>query len=305
VTITESAVWRPCSDRSRERGDPIAATAGRGERWFLVEIDGAWGPHAFLESGLDPAVARALVQRVEAAGMRLLAIRRTGRRADERRRDPGSSWAVVDTRPGREAISWGSFSALADLLDVPLDGSAGAPSDEPLIAVCTHARHDQCCAVRGRPIVETLAAAFPEQTWECSHLGGDRFAATFVVFPTGLLYGRAPVEEAVHIVDRAIQGRIEAPWFRGRVALTAVEQAAQAYARAASGDDRVDAYATADIAGRGDGWLVRLDHAGGSPVEVELAPALSPPLLSTCAATIPVRVPQYELVGVRASRGDA
>ncbi|HXR45301.1 MAG TPA: sucrase ferredoxin, partial [Pseudolysinimonas sp.] len=147
--MADAGTWRPCSDRSRERGDPLTATAGLGERWFLVEIDGAWGPRAFLDSGLDPEVAGALVRRVEDAGMRPLAIRRTGRRADERRRDPGSSWAVVDTRVGRESVRWGRFGSLAELLEVPLDGSTGAPSDQPVIAVCTHARHDQCCAVRG------------------------------------------------------------------------------------------------------------------------------------------------------------
>ena len=44
--------WMPCSDRSLERDDPLAGTAGYGERWFLVEIDGAWGEHAFFQSRL-------------------------------------------------------------------------------------------------------------------------------------------------------------------------------------------------------------------------------------------------------------
>ncbi|MDN5896588.1 MAG: hypothetical protein L0H93_21525, partial [Nocardioides sp.] len=49
----EGTDWAPCSDRSRERGDDLGATGGLGHRWLLVEIDGAWGPHAFLDSALD------------------------------------------------------------------------------------------------------------------------------------------------------------------------------------------------------------------------------------------------------------
>ena len=87
--------WLPCSDRSLERGDPLLGTAGYGERWFLVEIDGAWGAHAFLQSPLDPALARALVTRIESAGIRPLAIRRTGRTSLQRNARPsggGRPW---------------------------------------------------------------------------------------------------------------------------------------------------------------------------------------------------------------------
>ena len=35
-----------------------------------------------------------------------------------------------------------------------------------------------------------LAAAHPEETWEVSHIGGDRFAGNLLVLPHGLYYGR-------------------------------------------------------------------------------------------------------------------
>ena len=87
----------------------------------------------------------------------------------------------------------------------PLDGSAGTVSDRPVLLVCTHARHDQCCAVRGRPVAQTLARAFPDETWESSHLGGDRFAATMIVLPHGLYYGRVPTTDAETIVERYLR----------------------------------------------------------------------------------------------------
>ncbi|HEU5385864.1 MAG TPA: sucrase ferredoxin [Streptosporangiaceae bacterium] len=44
--------------------------------------------------------------------------------------------------------------------------------------VCTNGKRDRCCAVRGRPVAAAIADATGWDTWESSHLGGHRFAAT-------------------------------------------------------------------------------------------------------------------------------
>jgi hypothetical protein len=286
--------WVPCSDRSVERNDPLAGTGGFGERWFLAEIDGSWGRHAFLNSRLDPQLARGLVHRIEGAGMRTLAIRRSNRRADARRAQTEWRWAIVDTRVGRESIHWGSVPDPAQLLEVPLDGSTGAPSDDPIICVCTHARHDQCCAVKGRPVAAALAEAFPEQTWECSHLGGDRFAATMIVFPAGLYYGRVDPADAAQLIDRCRDGRVDPRYFRGRSSLPNVTQAAEAVARAQLGDDGIDAFEHLSTLAEPGRWTVRLRH-GAQEVSVRLAASASAPLLTTCEATVALPVRQFEL----------
>jgi hypothetical protein len=295
--IPPHAGWAPCSDRSLERGDPLAGTGGFGERWFLVEIDGSWGQHAFLNSRLDPQLARDLVRRIEGDGMRPLAVRRVNRRADARRAQSVWRWAIVDTRPGRESVHWGSVNDPALLLDVPLDGSSGIRSDEPIICVCTHARHDQCCAVKGRPVATALAAAYPDATWECSHLGGDRFASTMIVFPAGLYYGRVPVTNASAIVDRYRDGLIDPRFFRGRSSSPNVVQAAEAFARAQIQDDRLTAFEHRSTASEHGGWIVTFAH-DASEVVVRVAAASSAPLLTTCEATVALPVREFELVGV-------
>lgn len=287
-----TAGWIPCSDGSLERDDPLAGTAGYGERWFLVEIDGAWGQHAFFQSRLDPELGRALVSRIEGARMRPLAIRRTGRRADARRDQKHWRWAVVDARPGRESVRWGSVDDPADLLDVPLDGSTGTPSDEPMVCVCTHARHDQCCAVKGRPVVTALARQYPEETWECSHLGGDRFAATLVVFPEGLLYGRMTAAEAPALIESHARGEVEPQWLRGRTSLTNVAQAAESFARETTGDRRIAAFTVLDERPTEGGWLVEFDY-DGERLSVGVAATMSEPLLSTCAAIVAAPVREF------------
>lgn len=288
----------PCSDRSVERDDPLAGTAGRGERWFLVEIDGAWGTHAFFQSRLDPAFASRLVSRIEGAGIRPLAIRRTGRRADERRQQKHWRWAAVDARPGQESVRWGTVDDPWELLDLPLDGSTGEPSDEPVLCVCTHARHDQCCAVKGRPVVAALAKRYHERTWECSHLGGDRFAATMIVFPHALLYGRMHAESAASIVELYDEGLVDPQLLRGRASLSNVAQAAVAFASDLTDDHRIDAFTVVEERLDGDGLTVQLDHRGRE-IEVDLVETLSEPLLSMCSAVHAAPVREFALRGIR------
>ncbi len=282
--------WVPCSDGARARQDSLVATGSHGERWFLVENQAGWGRHALLEPPFDPALGRALVRRIEGAGIRPLAIRRPGRRVTQH----GARWALVDSRPGRESVRWGAVDHPRELLDVALDGSAGTTSDRPVIAVCAHGRHDRCCAVRGRVVAARLAAAYPEETWECSHLGGDRFAGTMVLLPHGLYYGWADDGDAVAIVDAYRAGRVDPRLLRGRSAYSHPVQAAQHFARAEQGDDALDAYPPLHEERTPDGWSVRLGTPGG-PVTVRLVETQSEPLLSTCAATRALPVRQWTL----------
>lgn len=229
--------------------------------------------------------------------MRPLAIRRVNRRADARRSQTAWHWAIVDTRPGRESARWGSVDDPAQLLDIPLDGSTGVPSDDPIICVCTHARHDQCCAVKGRPVATALAAQFPSETWECSHLGGDRFASTLILFPAGLYYGRVPEEHAAELVHDYRAGMVHPLFFRGRSSSPNVVQAAEAFARAEVGDNRIDAFEHESTARDGDGWVVTFAH-DSRRVVVRVGTSESAPLLTTCEATVALPVREFVSLGV-------
>lgn len=274
-----------CSAASRQLHESIGATAAPGVRWLLVEVAGAWGWNAFSDSPvLDPQIGRALTARTHRAGVRVIAIRRPGRaRGPVRWR-----WAVVDSRTGVEGVRWGEAASARELLDVPLDGSTGMHSDRPIIAVCTQGRHDECCAVRGRPVAALLAERYPEETWECSHIGGDRFAATMILFPHALTFGRMDDLDPVHTVEEYTAGRIAGGGFRGRANLPRVVQAAQIAAVESSGDRRLGAHTLLRLEERSGAWLV--DLAGDPPLRVRVEGVQEGPLFSTCLATVPVTV---------------
>ena len=109
-----------------------------------------------------------------------------------------------------------------------------------MVLVCTHGTRDACCAVRGRPIVATLARALPEEVWECTHLGGHRFAGTLLSLPDGACFGRLEPATAVEVVTSHRAGRTDAAHLRGTTRWEPAVQAALVAALAAHGPASAD-----------------------------------------------------------------
>ena len=281
-----------CAPASERRGDHLFATAAPAERFVLVEQPGAWDRNALRGSRLSASMLADLLARCHAANARLLLIRRAHRPTESRR------WAIADARPGSEGIWWGTFDDDRELCDLDPMAPRGAPTRTPAFLVCTHGRRDPCCAGRGWPVAVTLTKALPEQTWQCSHVGGDRFAANVVVLPHGLYYGRVTPDNAVAIAQEHVEGRIAIGSLRGRSCFPPAAQAAQHFARGRLGLDEIDALHPLAVE-RGDTGIsaVRLAHGGGSVVvtlrehESEAIPRL------TCGARIATPVREWELVG--------
>ena len=284
-----------CAPAAERRGDARFGTASPTSRWLLVEQPGGWGPEALLDSPLDPAVGAELIRRWEdGAGIRVLLVRRPGRRPAPDRR----AWAVVDSRAGRERVGWGSWSDPAELLDLPVGAGAGEPGG-PLYLVCAHGRHDACCAIRGRPVAEALEATRPGAVWECSHVGGDRFAANLVALPHGLFYGHVTAAAAPAVAAAYERGEVRPDLLRGRSAFAPPAQAAQHYARLALGESRVDALLPLGMARVAERvWRVRLAHPPGA-LQVTVRAGLAAPARLTCGSTRAERPRSWQLVGVQ------
>ena len=204
----------------------MLGTAFPAARLLLVEEPLAWGFEGLRTSRFDRETALALEARCRTETVRVQAIRRPGRHPDRTAR----RWALVDTRAEHGTVHWGTFAADAELLDLPLDGSAGELDSDPLYLVCTHGKHDPCCAQRGRPIVVALDALRPGRVWQASHLGGCRFAPTVLALPRGLMYGRVPPSSAADLVAATEADEVILPLLRGRIGVPPVAQAAIAFA---------------------------------------------------------------------------
>ena len=101
------------------------------------------------------------------------------------------------------------------------------------IFVCTHGRHDKCCAKYGQRVVEQMRDHVVKNNlnidiWESSHLGGHRFAATLIDFPRGLSYGRLTPDKIPSYFLYRKANKIFMPAYRGSVFLAELEKIAEA-----------------------------------------------------------------------------
>ena len=185
-TLTDAS----CSRRALREGEPLAGTAPEAKGWVILEEPGPWGRDALSDSPIPRAVVEWSEQLRAEHSIRTIAARHPSRRRLDRS-EPRNVWLAM-CEPGhqqlrnvqvmdlQEVCEWDQspFSA-AELPDV------GRLLEQPVEFICTHSARDTCCAVLGRQALARTAHA-----WECSHLGGHRFAATSLVLPEGNCFGR-------------------------------------------------------------------------------------------------------------------
>jgi (2Fe-2S) ferredoxin len=275
-----------CSTAARARADPLSGTAAPAARWLLVEYPGPWATLALDSGRLVRGAGQRLARAAHDADARVLLVRRPGRRpAGQSRRTHG--WVVVTAERHQHWGRWehpDDLTAAADALAA--DPPPAGPQD-PLLLVCTHALHDVCCAVRGRPVAKALASTWPSAVWECSHLGGDRFAANLLVLPDGAYYGFLDPVTALPTVEAHLRGRVETAHLRGVASEPPPVQAAIVEALRRFGPAAITDIGGTHLRPVGpDRWEVRL--AGSPPlpplVEATVSGSRRPPAVLTCRA---------------------
>lgn len=231
-----------CSVRSKEAAETTFGTASTGDAWLLLEYAQPWGPKAFRDSALPNTVKVYLSGLLKSVPRsRVLLIKQT------RNVKGPLTLFVARSRESSSSILKYEFSEYEQLLDLDLVSAlaGGSPSgttswEEPLFLVCTHGKRDKCCAKFGIPIYKTIQTQVGESSvWQCSHVGGDRFAANVICFPDGIFYGHVTEETAKLIVKEYDERRIVLTNFRGRSCYSFPVQAAEFFARRETGFRRI------------------------------------------------------------------
>ncbi|WP_332836203.1 sucrase ferredoxin [Propioniciclava soli] len=294
--MTPDAVAAPpepfrCAAASEARSEPLTATASTVGRFVLLEDPGPWGPAVLRNRRLAPEVRGRLRAWERELGVRPVLIRRPGRGEPGPRRvfvvNAAHGW-VETTRVAdpAELLDW-------DLAGVRTPDGVGLPRwDEPLLLVCTHGRHDACCAERGRPLAAALAHRWPAQVWESSHLGGDRFAANLLCLPDAHAYGRLTPESGPVVVAEHLAGRLSLEHHRGRTTVPWVAQAAEAAVRRQLAERRLGAV-TSRVLQRDPGGAEVAVVAAGHTHRVRVDVASAPPAQLTCSASLPQPAPVH------------
>ena len=273
-----------CSEISRENDEPLGATASRVDHWLLVEYRGLWSHDALTGSGMSTEVKARLRSLVgERRPAKIILIRRP-----DRRHHDGVHVYAAESLVGEERISHLELGSHEDLLDAD-PFAEGTPVEHPLFLVCTHGKHDRCCARHGRPLWEALSEQLDESwAWQASHIGGDRFAGNLVALPQGIYYGRVDRDDVPELLDEHLAGRLPLAHYRGRSCWPFAVQAAERRVRAEEGLTGIDDVRLAESRRENNRWHVALQTSDGRR-ELEVIEELGDLTQLTCDAEAPRR----------------
>lgn len=291
-----------CADASAARDEPIFATASFVRAWLLLEQPGPWGHDAIANSKLPERVGAELRRRAAVAGVRLVLLRRgrrlsgTGRRCFFARTDGKDDYLAELTIDSPGDILDVDFAPLAHGGEI--EGTARR--ETPMFLVCTHGRHDACCSIRGNQVSRVACADPGFEAWECSHIGGDRFAANVVCFPHGVYYGRVAPDEVAGLMTSFRVGELSLGHYRGRSCYPFPIQAAEYFVRREAGRTRVDDVALLESERGGERARASFALADGGRAEVEIEISRGPQRYRlTCGAQRELPIPRYDLVDCR------
>ena len=201
-----------CS-RVSEAGEGVFAGTGvRGEVYVLLPVDKRfWGDREMNTEWAAPAELEAI---------------RQARRAGVTTRlynppdDAPTGPVRVHAAPSAPRAALDAADALIQALAA--QGWARESQPAPCLAICTQGTRDRCCAKWGFAVYRKARSLWregrvPFEPLECSHLGGDRYAATGIVFPSGSMYGHLDLADLEALGRAEAEGRILPDGYRGRV----------------------------------------------------------------------------------------
>jgi len=295
--------------------EPLLATASVVRSWLLFEQPGPWGGDALRQSELPDHVAATLHERSITHDVRVVLLRRPQPRAtvdeDQGRSteadDGGRECFVAHSGPDEPWMEQRRLSAADDVLGLDMAAVTagrrpgfGRPRQDPVYLVCTNSRHDPCCGRLGRPTAIALAGVVGDWVWECSHIGGERFAANLVCLPHGLYFGRVEPDDGPRIAAAYERGEIDLAHYRGRAGDPFVVQAADLLVRRSHGLTAVDGLRHLGHRSVGTDVVdVVFATADGDRLEARVGRTVDPePRVLTCHSGRPGRPWAYSLLAL-------
>ena len=216
---------RFCTGHTLAAGEPLAGTGAHQARNILIRWPkGRWEHSLRIAAEMPDDLVAAIDSAVE-AGWRVNLI--------DRKPDPGGC-IIVFPQAIRCDLPLQAYPALIRAVAEDKDLASFGPRTIPpsCVFVCTHGKHDACCAKWGFAAYKSLCAAAPAHgddfdIWEITHLGGCRHAGGALVLPAGRKYGRLVPADAVPLLAAEARDLPYLPAFRGTNHMQAPAQVAE------------------------------------------------------------------------------
>jgi hypothetical protein len=258
-----------CSQLSLEANEQLFGTASKVDVWFLLEYVDTWAAKAFEASKLPQSVKDRLFSYLSSIpNSRIQLIKQSSRST------PPIAFYVVISSELDPVLYKFQFTRYEDLLtiNIPklLDHNSeygNLASEEPLYLVCTNGNRDKCCAKFGLQVYREMSKYGEDAIWQCTHIGGHRFAANVLCFPHGICYGRVMDDEVSALMEEYRQERIYLQRYRGRSCYTPHVQAADYFLRAGTEIKDISGFRLLKVQDiNQDGWIVRFSETNNGKI---------------------------------------
>lgn len=285
-----------CSAASRYFKEDLAATASNSKSFILLEHSDPF-PGKVTEAHFDTNWIQGLKKLASAHKGKLLLIR------NKKTNYKDCRIIFVDCIRCRYFVVQTSIENahqinLADYINHPKT----LWEDEPFFAICTNGKKDKCCAKFGYPVYKFFESFNADvSVYECSHMGGDRFAANVVCMPFGIYYGHVAVEDVGHIMVRTLMRKIYRQNYRGLSCRSFFEQAAECHLREYLHNYDIDFPLTISLRHQENmDYEVQLDTGIHGVFLMRMQKVLIDyPHLLTCKSAKPEPIAKFKLLGIR------
>ncbi len=224
-----------CYESSLNADEEMYGTAPKVDVWVLIEYRGNWSGSAYKDSKIPKKVKSHINKELKSVKNSRLQLIKKHKNPDE---DLKFYLAVSnEADPRLYEFKLKDYEDLLSIKFKKILKSDKNLSDEKLYILCTNGEYDTCCGKFGMPVyLDVAKGKYGQHMWEANHIGGHRFASTFVCLPHGLVYGRVREGKvAEKLIEQYEKGKINLSSFRGHSCHPPIVQAAEYYLRKETG----------------------------------------------------------------------
>lgn len=287
---------RTSADIARANNEPLYGTIKSADVWFLLEYNGVYTRDAWSDARIPEEVKDRLASYPNS---RPLLIRQP---EQLQALDRKTMLFIVHASAAQPVIYSFELESYNDilLLDIEaiLAGKVQSRYDAPLYVICTNGKRDECCAKYGVALYNTMAKREHETVWQCSHIGGHRFAGTMYCFPHALCYGYLDPEDGDAVADAYRDGYLLLDKLRGHAIYDKPIQVAEYFLRRELDDNRIDSlHYQASTQPDEDHWQITFIH-DDTTYTVTIASAEPLQIIATTGDETYKTVPQFRFVSI-------
>jgi len=219
-----------CSSDAKKENDSLIGTASFYSKLLLIEYSEPMGSEAFENSNIPENTKNCInLYGKDNPELRVLLIR------NEFSNDTKISIFALTVNIGNNIFNHHNVSSYSeiniDLLNDLFSDTSIYKYSNPMYLICTNGKKDKCCSKFGLPIYKYFSNIKPNLSWQCSHIGGDRFAPTALILPSFANYGHIEESDVLKIINCENEGNLYIPKLRGKSNNNFYEQAADCLLR--------------------------------------------------------------------------